>query len=266
MREILEKTSHRPWPLPTGRWAISQRWNDLLFAHWPMRVSEIDDLLPEGLEAEAFDGSAWLGVVPFSMDKIQMRGWPRIPGVSRFPELNLRTYVRDQRTGTPGVYFFSLDASNLLGVIVGRSLYHLPYHWAQMSMKRRGEREISFYSRRLLSGKPARFAARYRGLGPTFKLAQSRPGTIEYFLTERYCLFSLDSMGRLHQANIHHTPWPLEQAEADIEQNDLPAHVSLTLPATKPLLHYSRHLAVYVWPSELVQAAALRVGPAVASA
>jgi uncharacterized protein YqjF (DUF2071 family) len=266
MREILEKTSHRPWPLPVGRWTISQRWNNLLFAHWPIPVSEIDNLLPDGLEADVFQGSAWLGVVPFSMDKIQMRSLPRIPGMSKFPELNLRTYVRDQRTGTPGVYFFSLDASNLLGVMVGRSLYHLPYYWAQMSVKPRGEREFSFYSRRLLSGKPVRFVARYRGLGPSYKLVQSRPGTIEYFLTERYCLFSLDSMRRLHQTNIHHTPWPLEEAEAEIEHNDLPAQVGLTLPDTKPLLHYSRHLAVYIWSPELVQTAALRVGPAVASA
>jgi uncharacterized protein YqjF (DUF2071 family) len=111
-----------------------------------------------------------------------------------------------------------------------------------------------------------RFAARYRGLGPTRKLAQSKLGTIEYFLTERYCLFSRDSMGRLHRANIHHAPWPLEEAEAEIEHNDLAAQVGLRLPDTKPLLYYSRRLAVYVWPSELVDARVLQAGPAVASA
>ena len=266
MREILDQTSHRPWPLPEGKWSMSQRWNDLLFAHWPIRIAEMDALLPEGLEADSFQGSAWLGVVPFWMDKIQMRGLPSIPGASRFPELNLRTYVRDQRTGTPGVYFFSLDAANLLAVMFARSIFHLPYYWAQMKVEPRGEREVSFYSRRLISRKPVKFVARYRGLGPTYKTAQSRPGSIEYFLTERYCLFTHDSLGRLHRANIHHLPWPLEQAEAEIEHNDLPAQVGLTLPDTKPLLHYSRHLAVYVWPTELVQAAALEVGPVVASA
>jgi uncharacterized protein YqjF (DUF2071 family) len=271
MRETLDRTSHRPWPLPSGRWAMSQRWNDLLFAHWPMRAAEIEELLPEGLEADVFQGSAWLGVVPFWMDKIQVHGLPSIPGARTFPELNLRTYVRDRRTASPGVYFFSLEASNLLAVMAGRGFYHLPYHWAQMRLKplkieSGGAREFSFYSRRLLSRKPVRFAARYRGLGPTFKLAQSRPGTIEYFLTERYCLFTHDSMGRLLRANIHHVPWPLEQAEAEIEHNDLPGQIGLTLPDTKPLLHYSRHLAVYVWPTELVQQAMLRTGPAVASA
>jgi len=258
MREILEKTSHRPWPLPPGHWIMTQRWNDLLFAHWPMRIAEVEALLPQGLEADVFQGSAWIGVVPFWMDKIQVRGLPPIPGVRQFPELNLRTYVRDRKTGTAGVYFFSLDAGSLLAVMGARSFFHLPYYWAQMSLKPRGDREFSFYSRRLLSGKPVRFAARYRGLGPTFKLAQTKPGTIEYFLTERYCLFTRDPLGRLLRANVHHIPWPLEKAEAEISQNDLAAHIGLQLPDTEPLLHYSRRLAVYVWPAEPVQAKLLQ--------
>jgi uncharacterized protein YqjF (DUF2071 family) len=266
MRASLDQTLHRPWPLPTGRWAMTQRWNDLLFAHWPMRIAEIEALLPEGLEADVFQGSAWIGVVPFWMDKIKVRGLPMIPGASQFPELNLRTYVRDTRTGTPGVYFFSLDAGSLMAVIVARSLFHLPYYWAQMSLEPRGEREFSYYCRRLLSGKPMRFAARYRGLGPTRKLAQSRPGTIEYFLTERYCLFTRDALGRLLRADIHHVPWPLEEAEAEISQNDLAEHIGLKLPDTAPLLHYSRHLAVYVWPAELVQAKVVSAAAAVAAA
>jgi len=271
MRTTLEETSHRPWPLPPGRWAMTQSWNDLLFAHWPLRIAEIEALLPEGLEADVFQGSAWIGVVPFWMDKIQLRGLPAIPGARQFPELNLRTYVRDTRTGTPGVYFFSLEAGNLLAVMVARGFFHLPYYWAQMSIKpvkfgTGGEREFSFFSRRLLTARPVQFAARYRGLGPSHKLAQSRPGTIEYFLTERYCLFSRDSLGRLMRANIHHVPWPLEEAEAEITQNDLAAHIGLELPETQPLLHYSRRLAVYVWAAELVQAPVLATGPAVAAA
>jgi uncharacterized protein YqjF (DUF2071 family) len=169
------------------------------------------------------------------------------------------------------VYFFSLDARNLLAVGIARSFFHLPYYWAQMSIKplketAGGQREFSFYSRRLLSGKPVRFAARYRGLGPSHKLAQSRLGTIEYFLTERYCLFTKDAAGRVLRANIHHIPWPLEEAEAEITQNDLAEHVGLHLLDSKPLLHYSRRLAVYVWPAELVQARVLSTGPAVAAA
>lgn len=164
------------------------------------------------------------------------------------------------------MYFFSLDAGSLIAVITARSVFHLPYYWAQMSIKPRGDREFSYFSRRLLSGKPVHFAARYRGLGPTHKLAQSKAGTIEYFLTERYCLFTRDALGRLLRADIHHIPWPLEEAEAEISQNDLASHIGLQLPDTEPLLHYSRHLAVYVWPAELVQAKVVAASAAVAAA
>ena len=263
---VLDQTDHRPWPLPTGKWVMTQRWNDLLFAHWPMPAGEIDARLPSGLEADTFQGKAWLGVVPFWMDMIQMRGLPAIPGARRTPELNLRTYVRDRNTGTPGVYFFSLDAANPLAVVVARTFFHLPYFWAQMRVEPRGNTEFEFHSRRLLSRNTVRFSARYRGLGPSPKLLQSRVGSIETFLTERYCLFTRDAFGKLLRADIHHVPWTLEEAEAEIEHNDLAAHIGLELPSGKPLLHYSRQLAVYIWSAERVQVGALSTGPAVASA
>lgn len=253
MREIKVRTSQWPRPLPSGRWAMTQRWNDLLFAHWRVQPAAITPLLPEGLQVDTFMGSAWLGVVPFWMDRIKFRGLPPIPGASSFPELNLRTYVRDPRTGTQGVYFFSLDAQNLLAVAAARTFYHLPYYWAEMRLEQRTGRDFSFYSRRRFSGQPVIFSARYRGLGPTRKLAESRSGSLEYFLTERYCLFSRNRAGKLVRANIHHVPWPLEDAQAEIERNDLAAAIGIDLPDEKPVLHYSRRLAVYVWPAELVR-------------
>ena len=265
MPETFDRTSHRPWPLPSGRWVMSQRWNDLLFAHWPMEVAAIESLLPEGLEADLFHGSAWLGVVPFWMDRVRLRGLPPIPGVRTFPELNLRTYVRDSKTGTPGVYFFSLDAANLLAVMVARSVFQLPYYWAEMKIEPRGDREFSFYSHRLLSSKRVLFSARYRGLGPTRKLMQSRPGSLEYFLTERYCLFTRDPLGRLLRADIHHIPWPLEEAEAEIDKNDLASAIGLRLPDIEPVLHYSRRLMVYVWAVEFMQVGVVRPEAAVAT-
>ena len=120
MREYLVRTSHKPRPLPAGRWAMTQRWNDLLFAHWPLAPSQLAPLLPEWLQVDTYQGSAWLGAVPFWLDRIKIRGVPPIPGARGFPDLNLRTYVRDQFTGTPGIYCFSLDASNLLAVAVAR--------------------------------------------------------------------------------------------------------------------------------------------------
>jgi hypothetical protein len=226
---------------------MTQRWNDLLFAHWPVASELMAGLLPEGLLADTFQGSAWLGVVPFWLDRIKIRGVPPVPGVRSFPDLNLRTYVRDEYTGTRGIYCFSLDASNLLAVGLARAFYNLPYYWA--------EREFSFYSRRRFSGRPVIFNARYRGLGPTHKSAEYRSGTLEHFLTERHCLFTCNRAGQPIRSNIHHVAWPLEDAEAEIEQNDLPAAIGLTLPSQEPVLHYSRRLAIYIWPAELVRPA-----------
>ena len=253
MQEFLVRTTHRPRPLPPGRWAMSQRWNDLLFAHWPVSAKAIAAVLPDGLQVDTFMGSAWLGVVPFWLDRIKIRGVPPIPGARSFPDLNLRTYVRDQETGTPGVYCFSMDASNLLAV--ARTFYHLPYHWAEMRLEQRSNREFSFYSRRRFCGRPVEFKARYRGLGPTRRLAECQSGTLEYFLTERYCLFTMNHLGQPIRANIHHVPSPLEEAEADIESNDLATAIGIILPNQQPVLHYTRRLAVYIWPTELVRPA-----------
>jgi hypothetical protein len=118
VREFLVRTSHKPRPLPPGRWAMTQRWNDLLFAHWPIAASVMEVLLPEWLVADTYQGSAWLGAVPFWLDRIKIRGVPPIPGLRSFPDLNLRTYVRDRFTGTPGIFCFSVDSSNLLAVAV----------------------------------------------------------------------------------------------------------------------------------------------------
>lgn len=255
MREFRVNTSHRPRPLPSGRWVMTQRWNDLLFAHWPLESKLLAHLIPEGLQLDTYMGSAWLGIVPFWMDRIKFRGLPQVPGARAFPELNVRTYVRDPHTGTPGVLFFSLDAGNLPAVLAARTLYNLPYYWADMRIQRRSEREFYYSSRRRFTSSPVLFQARYKGLGPSRKLAENRPGTLEYFLTERYCLFTRNRAGTISRANVHHVPWPLEDAEADIERNDMAAALGIQLPAEPPVLHYSRRLAVYIWPLEQAWAA-----------
>lgn len=255
MQKYLVRTSHRPRPLPGGRWAASQRWNDLLFAHWPVSASAIAALLPPGLDPDTFQGSAWVGMVPFWLDRIKLRGLPVLPGMRGFPDLNLRTYVRDRESGAQGIYCFSLDAGNPLTVTAARVFFHLPYYWAEMRLEQRSEREFSFYSRRRLSPRPIVFSVRYRGLGPTQKTAHIQPGSLEYFLTERYCLFTANHNGSTIRANIHHVPSPLEEAEAEIERNDLTAAIGIDLPDEKPVLHYSRRLAVYIWPAELVRPA-----------
>ena len=255
MQQFQVRTSHKPRPLPTGRWAVAQRWNDLLFAHWPLPPATLGALLPEGLVIDTFQGSAWLGVVPFWMDRVKVRGLPLVPGLSRFPDLNLRTYVRDKYTGQRGVYFFSLDASNLLAVAAARLFFQLPYYWAEMSLEQRTERDFRFYSRRLFSTRPVVFKARYRGLGPSRRLAENRTGSLEHFLTERYCLFTCNRDGQPVRSNLHHVPSPLEDAEAEIEHNDLADSIGIQLSDQVPVLHYSRRLALYIWPAELVRPA-----------
>jgi hypothetical protein len=197
-------------------------------------------------------------VVPFWLDRIKIRGVPQVPGARSFPDLNLRTYVRDQFTGTPGVYCFSLDASNLLAVLTARLFYQLPYHWSQMSLEPRSEREFAFYSNRRFTSSPVIFNVRYRGLGPSARLAECRGGSFEYFFTERLCLYSSNRAGQPIRANLHYLAWPLEEAEAEIERNDLSASIGLDLPETAPILHYSRRQAVYIWPRELVRPVMVR--------
>ena len=135
MQDILNTTGHRPTPLPKRQWAMTQRWNDLLFAHWPVPAASIAPLLPAGLVPDTFDGSAWIGVVPFWMDRIRFSALPKVPGTDTFPELNLRTYVREEHTNLAGVYFFSLDAANPIAVSIARMFFRLPYYWAHMAIK-----------------------------------------------------------------------------------------------------------------------------------
>ena len=247
MTNVLTTVAHRPYLLPQGRWRMAQRWNDLLFAHWPIPVEAMAQLLPAGLDVDTFDGYAWAGVVPFWMDQVRTRALGErcatVPGTASFCELNLRTYVRSRVTGLRGVYFFSLDAASPLAVLGARTLFHLPYFLASMHRKTTPDGSIEYSSKRLLSQRSARFEATYRGLS---HLAPSAEGTLEHFLTERYCLFTPHA-GRVLVGHIHHLPWPLQAAEAEIRINELPAAHGIFLPNRPPVLHFARELHVYIW-------------------
>ncbi len=239
---ILERTDHRPWPMPTSPWIMTQTWHDLLFAHWPVDAATLRARIPSGFELDLFEGQAWLGVVPFRMANVGPRGVPALPWVSEFPELNVRTYVRVG--GTPGVYFFSLDAANPLAVGVARTLVHLPYYSASMQVETR-DGWIHYNSRRIpSSGNPAQLAGRYR---PTGDAHAPLEGTLEYFLTERYCLFTVDRTFRPHRLDIHHPPWPLQPAEAELTVNTMADAVGIRLPDIAPLLHFSLRQDMVGW-------------------
>lgn len=249
-RGALPPADHRPWPLPAGPWVMRQTWRDLLFAHWPLPAAALHHLVPGGLHLQTFDGHAWLAVTPFVLTGLRPRALPALPGLSRFPELNVRTYVTAE--GKPGVFFFSLDAGSALAVAAARALYALPYFRARFSVSTAGDRVV-YASRRTHRGAPpAELSVEYR---PTGASAAAAPGTLAHWLTERYCLYAVDRRGGLRRAEIHHPPWPLQPAEARILSNTMTAGLGLALPDVPPLLHFAGRLDVQVWPPEAVRAA-----------
>ncbi|HEX5830842.1 MAG TPA: DUF2071 domain-containing protein [Gemmatimonadaceae bacterium] len=243
---------HRPWPLPRGPWIMAQRWNDLLFAHWPVARDALAALVPPSLPIDSYDGTAWVSITPFRLRGLRPRYLPPFPGLSAFPELNVRTYVT--LGGKPGVWFFSLDAGSLPAVLAARAVYHLPYFRAAMSVHEARDGSIHYHSRRAYDWPPpADFSARYR---PTGAVARSEPGSLDHWLTERYCLYAVDAAGHVHRAEIHHRPWPLQPAEAGIERNTMAAAAGITLPSEPPRLAFARRLDVVVWPPTRVAAGA----------
>lgn len=241
--EALEQLDHRPWPLPPGPWRWRQSWRELLFAHWPVPAATLRPLVPPELELDSFEGSSWVGVVPFRMAGVMHRPLPDLPWISAFPELNLRLYV--SHGGKPGVWFLSLDAGNPLAVWAARTFFHLPYYRSRFDLSTAGD-EIRYRSERV-AAPGTTFEARYR---PTYEPYRAEPGGLEHFLTERYCLYARSARGSLYRADIHHRPWPLQPAEAHIEQNELGEPHGFRLEGVPTLLHYAQRLDVVVWGLE----------------
>lgn len=240
-----QSVSHRPWPVPQTPWTSAQIWHDLLFAHWPLPLEDLRQVLPPELPLDTFDGHAWVGVVPFWMSGIRRRGLPPIPGLSSFPELNVRTYVTLQ--GKPGVYFFSLDAANWPAVWAARRFFHLPYFHSRMKSEPI-EETIHYQSTR--TGKPS---AEFRGkFKPVSAIRLRTPGTLDHWLTERYCLYTTFA-GHVYRGDIHHQPWPLQDAEVEIEANTMAEASGIALPNSAPVLHFARKLEVAIWPLSRVQ-------------
>jgi hypothetical protein len=248
MHEALQRLGHRPWPIPDREWSWRQSWCDLLFAHWPVPAELIRPLIPEPLQVQTYDGMAWIGVVPFRMEGVMRRPFPNLPWISAFPELNVRTYVEHE--GKPGVWFCSLDATNPLAVWAARRYFHLPYHRAEMRIVRPATvQESEFRYKHYRIGSPVSFEATY---APTGHLRESDPGTLEHFLTERYCLYAQSPMGEIFRTDVHHAPWYLSPAEATIEWNTMGLPFRLDLSDPPALLHYARRVDVVVWSPELV--------------
>lgn len=233
--------SGRQWPVPTRPWILRMRWYDLLFAHWPVRVEQVRPQIPSRLEVDTWDGRAWIGVVPFRMSGIAPRGFPDLPLLSRFDELNVRTYVTVD--GKPGVWFYSLDATNPIAVNVARWTFHLPYLHAKMKITNDGT-AIHYLSQRRVRNGAGVLDIRYSPCSP---VQASVPGSLEAWLTERYCLYAADGRQRIYRGEIDHAPWPLQLADAEIRYNSMLQACGVELPSRPPLLHFAKQLDVVAW-------------------
>ena len=240
--DITKHKDHRPWKMPSQPWIMYQAWKDLLFIHWEIEVDEIKHLIPKGLEIDTFNGKAWIAVVPFMMRDVKPRYTFPVPGLSYFLELNVRTYVK--LNNKAGVFFLSLEASNPIAVKIARKLFYLPYMDANMSANKKNG-YFNYYSNRTHKNEPkAEFEVKYK---PISDIISYTPDSIESWLTERYCLYSVNQKGQIYIGEIHHKKWNLQEAECQIITNTMTLCHGIKTPKTQPLLHYSKNIEVVVW-------------------
>lgn len=236
--------SDRSWPLPRHPWVMRMTWSELLFAHWQVDPNLITPLLPIGLTLDTRKGMAWIGVVPFLMSNIAPRCCPPLPKLSRFLELNVRTYV--VHDGKPGVWFFSLDAENPVAVRVARATFNLPYMDATMTLEKNDSQMIAYRSNRTHRGEPAaKFEASYQATGEIF---QAQPGTLEHWLTARYCLYSANRRNVLYRGEIDHPPWSLSIAHWNVTENSMGSPLGIDF-ISEPHLLFAQPITVRAWPA-----------------
>lgn len=227
---------------PAGpRW-MSQTWSNLLFMHWPVDEAILAPYLPRPLEVDQHEGTGWIGLIPFQMQKVRPVVGPPIPGLSSFGEVNVRTYVMHH--GEPGVWFFSLDASSPLAVWLARTVFHLPYYRASIKSDQ-DEAGFRFRSRRRTKSEPG--ADLEVAWQPGAPLGRIKPGSLDWFLTERYRLFTAVK-NEIRSVEIRHEPWPLRHATLQHFESSLIEATGLPTPTGAPVLHHSDELAVEVWP------------------
>lgn len=221
---------------------MRMRWHDLLFAHWAVDAKQLRDRVPKQLELDTYEGQAWLGVVPFRMTGVRPPFVPEFPPLTSFLELNVRTYV--VANGKPGVWFFSLDAASRLAVRAARWSFHLPYFDAKMSLQKQSNQYMYRSRRTHRNAPPAEFIGTY---GPTGEVFRSEIGSLEHWLTERYCLYSVDRSEKLWRGDIHHVPWPLQPAQAHFEKNTMAEPIGFDLSRKPDHLHFAERLDVIAW-------------------
>ncbi len=246
MKEELKITGHRPFPIPRSPWVMEQVWNDVLFLHWPVPAEVMEKHIPFQLKLDTFNGTAWIGIVPFWISKMRVRGLPPMPFMNSMDELNVRTYVEYE--GRKGVYFFSLDANNPLAVTGARMLYFLPYMNAKMSVSNSEGKVIYESMRKSGHSGTGNFLASYKPISPAYN---SESGTLDEWLTERYCLW-VTKGDKVFRGDIHHTKWQLHEASCNIRQNSMASFLPREYFKGDPILHYSPQKHAYFWPLKRV--------------
>ena len=231
---------------PAMRPAMFQEWRELLFLHWEYPVAEIQATLPKDLLVDTFAGKAYLGIVPFFMCNVRPPFLPTVRRISNFMELNVRTYVHDA-AGVPGVWFYSLDANQPLAVKIARRFFHLPYEHAAMESTRTKSGALRFCSTR--AGSAATTVFEY---APGGELSAAAPGSLEFFLIERYRLYA-NANGRLSRGAVFHEPYPLCAAELTAWDDRL-LELDGFVPASRPPDHVimSPGVEVTAFPLERV--------------
>jgi uncharacterized protein YqjF (DUF2071 family) len=229
---------------PSGQPLMHQTWGKLLFMHWRIDAKLLRPLIPTELEIDTFDGSAWLAITPFTMWDIRAFPpyIPPVPGLSSMHETNVRTHVHYDRV--PGVWFFSLDCNSAAAVLGARTFYHLPYLNAEIDFEQE-EDTIDYWLERI-EDPDAELAVTWT-IGES--LPYSHPGSLEFFLTERYCLYTKHD-DEIHRARIYHEPWPLRRASLDSLESTMIESHGLPTPSGDPLLHYAEEISVDIWPLE----------------
>ena len=227
---------------------MHQTWGDLLFMHWPVPAEVIQPHLPARLQVDTHEGHAWLGVVPFRMWDVRSRVTPPVPGVREFLELNVRTYVH--LDGVPGVWFFSLDATNSLAVWAARTFFYLPYFRARLDLAQPTPEQLRYAGHRVHNGAPAAEFSATWALGAA--LPPTEPGSLAFFLTERYCLYAAGGQGpglgdKLYRGRIAHEPWRLREAQLLDYSSTLVESQGLPTPAGAPVLHAGGPVKVDLW-------------------
>ncbi|MEV4165395.1 YqjF family protein [Nonomuraea dietziae] len=224
-----------------ARPVMYHRWSDITFVHWRFPPDVVQALVPGCLKVETFDGTAWVGLTPFLMEDVRAPGTPALPWLSRFPETNLRTYVRDAR-GRSGIWFLSMEAGRLPAALGGRAGYWLPYFWSDMSVRTDGSLR-RYRSRRYWPGPSGARCDVDVETGPD--LAERELDELAHFLTARFRLFTVVA-GRLASAEVEHPPWPLRHARLAGLDQDLLRVAGLPAPDQTPLLHASPGVPVRV--------------------